>query len=442
MPTNTYVALRKETVASATDTITFDLTGITGYNDLVIAGDYKTATANLDVRMRFNSDTSTNYSSYYIAGNTGVSLGQSNTSTYIGGYWTIGTSTNSNASIIHISNYNKTTTFKSVLHRVSSAEKEVVATTGLWRNTAAITSVTVYSNGNFAVGSTFSLYGISEEGVTPAPKATGGTIYSDANYYYHAFGVSGLFTPSQALTVDYLVIAGGGGGSTNEAGGGGAGGLRSTLTATGGLGSLETPLSLSSGTQYTVTIGGGGNAAGTNGVQGSNSVFASITSTGGGGGGNGGVAATSGGSGGGGGAYGSNAGGARTASPVQGFAGGSGSFVNGGAGGGGGAGAVGMNGSGTYAGNGGVGLQLVAFSTATGTGVNNYYAGGGGGGAFTGSTQSTGGLGGGGNGGAGTPTTGSSAQANTGGGGGGGGTGGAIVGGNGGSGLVVIRYEK
>jgi hypothetical protein len=451
MATNTYVELKKETVAG-TSTTSVTLSVISGeYTDLRLVINSQNQNSTYQPYIQFNADTgtgTTNYSTTSLAGNGSNGVSNRHTSN-IGWYPVpgpgVGTTGNFQPWTVDIMNYSNTTTYKSGVSRFNNTPSILSANVHLWRSTAAISSITITAEagaGYIVPGSTFSLYGIRAEGVTPAPKATGGTIYSDSNYYYHAFSASGLFTPSQALTVDYLVIAGGGGGSTNEAGGGGAGGLRSTLTATGGLGSLETPLSLSSATQYTVTVGGGGNAAGTNGVQGSNSVFASITSTGGGGGGNGGVAATSGGSGGGGGAYGSNAGGARTASPQQGFAGGSGSFVNGGAGGGGGAGAVGINGSGTYAGNGGIGLELAVFATATGTGVNNYYAGGGGGGAFTGSTQSTGGLGGGGNGGAGTPTAGSSALTNTGGGGGGGGTGGSVVGGNGGSGLVIIRYAK
>ena len=56
------------------------------------------------------------------------------------------------------------------------------------------------------------------------------------------------------IAVDYLVVAGGAGGggggeyaSHRTGAGGGAGGMRSTVTATGGSGSLETALSLSLG---------------------------------------------------------------------------------------------------------------------------------------------------------------------------------------------------
>jgi hypothetical protein len=69
-------------------------------------------------------------------------------------------------------------------------------------------------------------------------------------------------------TVEYLVIAGGGGGGRDDGGGGGAGGFR---TASG--------FSVSAGSPLTVTIGGGGNGgSSTDGSNGVDSVFSSITS--------------------------------------------------------------------------------------------------------------------------------------------------------------------
>jgi hypothetical protein len=125
-------------------------------------------------------------------------------------------------------------------------------------------------------------------GFVYVPKATGGdiTFYSSGgnNYFIHTFTSNGTFTPTQSLTADYLVVAGGGGGGAGySATGAGAGGLRSTLNNTGGLGTLETALSLTA-QAYTVTVGGGGTGGTSqgNGTQGVDSVFSSITSAGGG----------------------------------------------------------------------------------------------------------------------------------------------------------------
>lgn len=231
---------------------------------------------------------------------------------------------------------------------------------------------------------------------------------------------------SDQYTVEYLVVAGGGGGGSRHSGGGGAGGL---LTATG--------FTVTPNQVYTVTIGAGGagstvTGSATAGLAGSDSVFASVTATGGGLGGS-----ANGGNGGSGGGGGNNGlGGSGTAG--QGYAGGknvSPTYDYHGAGGGG-AGGVGSDVTGAAGGAGGAGVA----SDITGTSV--IYACGGGGGSFQG--LGSGGPGGAGgsssiNGGAGEGTSaGSAGTSNTGTGGGGGSGGGGAY--NGGSGVVIIRY--
>jgi hypothetical protein len=313
----------------------------------------------------------------------------------------------------------------------------------LWTGTSAINIITLTAAAtSFVQYSTFSLYGLAALGTTPviAPKAYGGTMTYDGTYWYHTFLSSGTFTPLQSLTADYLVVAGGGGGSQ---GGGGAGGLRCTVGATGGGGSLETALSLVPSTSYTVTIGAGGTGStdeAVTGTNGSNSVFATITSNGGGTGGTINAATPSGtfGSGGGGGASAGSSQAGASGTANQGFAGGSNSSNRGNpypSGGGGGAGAVGVNGSGTTLG--GAGGAGVATSIS---GSSVTYAGGGGGSVYnTGGTGGAGGAGGGGAGQTGGGGNGGSGATNRGSGGGGAGRNFAL-GGNGGSGIVIVRY--
>jgi len=472
MATNTYVALDKVTVGTATPSITF--TGISGsYTDLVIVASNVVASSGFpNIGLRFNSDTGANYSSTILegTGSTARSVRKTNVTTISDGdNVSLGGSTPSTI-IYNIMNYSNTTTYKTVLLRAndttSSTYAGVSAVVGLWRNTAAITSVTL-TLGDFAAGATFSLYGIKSEAV-PTAKATGGTIsYSVDGYTYHTFTSSGTFTPTAALTADTLVIAGGGAGNSNYySGGGGAGGLR-------GL----TSQSFSSGVAYTCTIGAGGagstnnnNAKGNNGSNSTiaGSGFTTISATGGGGaGGNGSgnnsiYIGASGGSGGGAAAqgedynYAGGAGNAGSYSPVEGYAGGASDGRNGGyagAGGGGGAGGVGTAGkdinNGAKAGNGGVGSSAYStWGSVTGTGQNvsgtYYYAGGGGGGYLGGTeTQGVGGYGGGANGNGVVNGTAGSGTANTGGGGGGTGYGdGSQTAGSGGSGIVIIRYAS
>ncbi len=247
------------------------------------------------------------------------------------------------------------------------------------------------------------------------------------------------YLTNPSVTVDFLCVAGGGGGGSDRGGGGGAGGYRNSFSSetSGGGGSSETALALTIGVQYTITVGGGGAAAGvspaTKGTSGSDSSIAgtgitTVTSVGGGGGGSGFGSpldtGLNGGSGGGG--AGNSAPGSGTSN--QGFNGGPANPTS--SGGGGAAEAGGADG----AAFGGDGLS----SSITGSGV---FRGGGGGSNRDGTSGGTGGDGGGGNGGKTNPGgSAQSATANTGGGGGGGGGNSPQRdGATGGSGVVILR---
>jgi len=429
---STYTPIASQTLSSAAASVTFSGIPQT-YTDLVvIISAIKSGSNSSGIGWQANGDTGSNYSvtsMYGFSGGAGSDRGSNATFASVG---RVGTS--QSTSILNFQNYSNTTTNKTCLARGNTlgGQDITIANVALWRNTAAITSLvfTLADASNFNSGATFNLYGIASGG----PKAFGGdTVTTDGTYYYHTFRSSGLFTPTQALSnVDYLVVAGGGGGGSTQqyGGGGGAGGYRTSI---GG-----SALSLTA-QAYTVTVGAGG--ASNN--KGSNSVFSSITSTGGGLGGNSTNAGTGGtsfrgGTGGSGGGSGNanlsggtgNEGGF---SPVEGYAGGSVPSWpgNGAASGGGGAGGVGGNGgSNTTAGAGGDGVS----NSISGTAV--FYAGGGGGGNESASYAGGAGGNGGGGSGRGSGGAGSSGTANTGGGGGGG-----TTGHSGGSGIIVIRYS-
>ena len=308
--------------------------------------------------------------------------------------------------------------------------------------------------------------------------ATGGTIVTCGDFKIHTFTGPGTFTvtnagnSSGANSVNYLVVAGGGASSAStttpgglsiySSGGGGAGGYRTNFPSP-----VTTGLPVTA-TAYPITVGGGGTGGPLSspyeGTSGINSVFSTITSTGGGFGGRGNGspfpapngAGGPGGSGGGGGASSicspGGTGNTPPVSPPQGNTGGAGSS-GGPTGGGGGGGASSIGGNGPVItppasppGTGGAGgngtANLISGSSVT-------YAGGGGGagGYFVNpGTGGAGGPGGGGTGGASGgpgPDQGVAGAANT-----GGGAGGtqnypcSSRGGNaGGSGIVVIRYK-
>jgi len=443
---NTYTELRRTVVGTATSSVTLDLTGISGYTDLVLVINSTASGGALNPQIQFNGDTASNYSLTWMYGNGSAAFSNrysSQTSSYIGYL----TTTEPATFIVQVQNYSNSTTYKSALFRWNTANAEAGAGICLWRSTAAITSVTVKTSANnFAVGSTFSLYGIAnaDQG---AAKATGGIITEDSQYWYHTFGASSAFIPKQSLTCDVLVVAGGGGGGGGgstwaNGGGGGAGGLLAFASQ------ALTAIS------YNITVGGGGTggATYTKGTSGIASQFGALTAAVGGGAGGGysdGRASTGGSGGGGAGlANSGNTGAAGTSG--QGSAGGNGfnsPTVTGNGGGGGGATGVGQAANvrtSISGGNGGAGSS--AYSTwlvATGTGVNGAIVGGGGGGAGTSGEQGLA-TAGGGNGGGGN-VNGVNASAYTGGGGGGcgaAGSGGGTIGGNGGSGVVIIRYAK
>lgn len=156
----TYTQIATTTLGSAQSSVTFS--SISGaYTDLVLVTSAKSATSDRELTIRFNSDSGSNYSNTYIYGDGSSAVsGRSSNSTTIdfartdqNNFW---------AGLLHIQNYSNTTTNKTTLSRGNSGSY-VFGWVGLWRSTAAITSLTIGVGGgqNFASGSEFSLYGIA-----------------------------------------------------------------------------------------------------------------------------------------------------------------------------------------------------------------------------------------------------------------------------------------
>ncbi len=158
MPTSTYEPIATTTLVSNASDITFTSISST-YTDLVLVISGR-QTVDDNVFLQFNGDTGSNYSVtiLYGTGSTVVATRLSNAN-YIrlGGIFTADTGN----AIYSIQNYSNNTTFKTILGRTNAAGNLVQTRVGLWRNTSIITSVKVASeSGNFATGSTFTLYGI------------------------------------------------------------------------------------------------------------------------------------------------------------------------------------------------------------------------------------------------------------------------------------------
>ncbi len=153
--TATYSLINSTTLGSAQSSVTFSSIPST-FTDLtiVINGFYSGTTYG---KFDFNSDTTSgNYSYTRFLGYSGGVL-----SDRAGGTDGISLGSTMGSWIANINDYSNTTTYKTLLARENAAGSGTGAYVYLWRNTAAITSLTFTGvGGNFATGSTFKLYGI------------------------------------------------------------------------------------------------------------------------------------------------------------------------------------------------------------------------------------------------------------------------------------------
>jgi hypothetical protein len=163
--TATYEKIATTTVSGGS-TATVTLSSISSsYTDIVMiitgGGDEGS------LRLYFNSNTGNNYSTTIISGTGSAanSTRQSNNNAILiaGIYGATNANTNT---IVHIQNYSNTTTNKTVLCRTNIPDDETAACVGLWRSTAAISTVniTAINNTGFWLSdSKVTLYGIKAE---------------------------------------------------------------------------------------------------------------------------------------------------------------------------------------------------------------------------------------------------------------------------------------
>ena len=166
---STYTPIATTTLGSAQATVTFSSLG--SYTDLILVCNVATDGTNAFSYIQFNGDTSTNYSytELYGDGSSAASVRVSNSSQLFNNDVSAKqTSVNSNI-IYQIMNYSNSTTYKTALVRQNTVDAAdyngALAAVGLWRSTAAITSIAIKatrsgSAQNFSTGSTFTLYGI------------------------------------------------------------------------------------------------------------------------------------------------------------------------------------------------------------------------------------------------------------------------------------------
>jgi hypothetical protein len=159
--TPTYVLLNQITLAAASSSVTFANIP-QGYGDLIVQGVAPSSSTGTGVYFRYNSDTGSNYS-YVRAFGTGSSTGSTNATETSGLYGVHDTT--SGAFTLQIMDYAQTDKHKTALSRADGVTQNTNMIATRWANTAAITTISLSpesfsGNRSFAIGSTFSLYGI------------------------------------------------------------------------------------------------------------------------------------------------------------------------------------------------------------------------------------------------------------------------------------------
>ena len=159
MPTPTYTPLATVTLGSATSSVTFGSIPST-YRDLIVV---VSGTSNeiVNIAVRLNGDTGTNYSwiNAIGTGSSTISEGEASTALPEVGRFS---STQSNF-IVQVMDYSATDKHKTMLGRANSNGDRTVMNATRWANTVAVSSLTLRSFPSprtFSSGTTFSLYGV------------------------------------------------------------------------------------------------------------------------------------------------------------------------------------------------------------------------------------------------------------------------------------------
>jgi hypothetical protein len=159
----TYTPIVTYTVTSGT-IADVSFSSISGYTDIVgVVNLIPTGSSNA-LRAQINNDANTIYSRTILYGTGSSATSTRNTGMPdLTGQWGLSSGSNPLTFTFNYQNYSNTTTNKTVLWKLAdNANGQVAITASLYRSTSAITQINYKTNniGYFAVGSTFTLYGI------------------------------------------------------------------------------------------------------------------------------------------------------------------------------------------------------------------------------------------------------------------------------------------
>jgi hypothetical protein len=163
--TATYSTIATYTAPSSQASYTFSSIPST-YTDLIVVCSAFNSAGPDDLRLRFNSDTGTNYSATLLRGSGSAIVNARDTNgTYLAWLGYVSSAAgDSSTTIFQVMNYANTFVNKTVISRGNLASGFVNATVGMWRSTSAVNSITLIAGGaNITTGSTFTIYGIKAE---------------------------------------------------------------------------------------------------------------------------------------------------------------------------------------------------------------------------------------------------------------------------------------
>lgn len=163
----TYEPIETKILGSNTATVTFSSIPST-YNDLVLV--FQAASSNQNgnaIRLRLNGSSAAEYSATFIDG-TGTSIVSAQTGVIsqldLGWRTGVDSSTWNNVYVINFLDYKTSARFKTILWTCGGYSTAVDMASGLWRNTAPITSISFNigqpASADFLAGCIFTLYGI------------------------------------------------------------------------------------------------------------------------------------------------------------------------------------------------------------------------------------------------------------------------------------------
>jgi hypothetical protein len=169
MPTSTYDLIASNVLGTAVTSVSFSSIPAT-YRDLILVMEID-LTSTFDgfrtLSLRFNGDTGSNYNRVLMEGNGSSAISGSatnSTSLALAGNNSRTDDATNPTFIIQLMDYSATDKHKTILSRKNQAARTTVAQASRWASTSAINEITVDVTQpdptNFAVGSTFYLYGI------------------------------------------------------------------------------------------------------------------------------------------------------------------------------------------------------------------------------------------------------------------------------------------